>query len=122
MRNTVCVQVKTCADQAGFYASWQESHVWLAAPSAPSSQTLCRYSRLILTTQNQKKGVVLHHTVCFTQARNSLRKRKLYVEDPDSVYVGSTSKFSPYRSCIYFCFSSWLICLDIVFVSVLEFG
>lgn len=45
-------------------------------PSVLSCYTLCRYSRPVLTTSNQKSGVVLHCMVRFPHARNSVTNRR----------------------------------------------
>lgn len=46
--------------------------MWLdfGPPSVLNCCTSCRYPRPALTTSNQRRGVVLHGTVGFTQVRN----------------------------------------------------
>lgn len=92
--------------------SWLLIHTWATLSS--QLLDLCRYSRLVLTTSNQKSGVVLHGTVSFPHARNSVRNQKLYV---GSWYCTLAQNHNSVFTEVFLSFPPWLNCLEIVFVS-----
>lgn len=114
-----CVYVKTCMCRSGLILCFLRRITCAAGcwyihgpPSVLSCYTLCRYSRPVLTTSDQKSGVLLHCTLSFPQKFSKKLKEILYVEDPDTVCIGSTSQICLERSCIFLSFSPWLLSLE----------